>query len=586
MSRICPPRSIRSGGDYQAVSGVSFQVHRGEILGVVGESGCGKSVTSQSILRLYDERREACYSGEVLLEGRDLLSIPIKEMQRLRGSEISMIFQDALSTLNPVLTIGYQLREPMRIHEKLSRKEADLNAVELLRLVGIPEPEQRMHQYPHELSGGMRQRVMIAIALACRPKLLIADEPTTALDVTIQAQIMALLLSLNRQLHMGVILITHDLAVVAETCSRAVVMYLGQVVEEAPVEELFRHPLHPYTQGLIASVPHLDDPGKEQLHVIPGTVPFLEDIPTGCRFAPRCPYATDQCRREMPQLQEAGSQRVRCWHIRSKEACDMAGEESILRAEKIYKNFPVKTNRHLTVRAVSDVSLTIRVGEIYGLVGESGCGKSTLGRVISYLIPPTSGKVWLNDTDLSALPKKELRRQRQNIQMVFQDCLASMDPQQRVGDALTEGPAGPQHRGPRPAHVRGHRHHPAGGAPAGAPVPLSPRVLRRAAAAHRPGPRAFAPPGPDGLRRAGFRPGRLHPGADFEPAAGSPAAKSPQLSLHRPRHQRGQAHLGPHRRHVSGPPGGGGGDGGAVRPHGPPLHQSAALCGPGHQQAP
>ena len=304
-------------GDYQAVSGVSFQVHRGEILGVVGESGCGKSVTSQSILRLYDERREACYSGEVLLEGRDLLSIPIKEMQRLRGSEISMIFQDALSTLNPVLTIGYQLREPMRIHEKLSRKEADLNAVELLRLVGIPEPEQRMHQYPHELSGGMRQRVMIAIALACRPKLLIADEPTTALDVTIQAQIMALLLSLNRQLHMGVILITHDLAVVAETCSRAVVMYLGQVVEEAPVEELFRHPLHPYTQGLIASVPHLDAPGKEQLHVIPGTVPFLEDIPTGCRFAPRCPYATDQCRREMPQLQEAGSQRVRCWHIRS-----------------------------------------------------------------------------------------------------------------------------------------------------------------------------------------------------------------------------------------------------------------------------
>ena len=218
-------------GDYQAVSGVSFQVHRGEILGVVGESGCGKSVTSQSILRLYDERREACYSGEVLLEGRDLLSIPIKEMQRLRGSEISMIFQDALSTLNPVLTIGYQLREPMRIHEKLSRKEADLNAVELLRLVGIPEPEQRMHQYPHELSGGMRQRVMIAIALACRPKLLIADEPTTALDVTIQAQIMALLLSLNRQLHMGVILITHALAVVAETCSRAGVMYLWQVVE-------------------------------------------------------------------------------------------------------------------------------------------------------------------------------------------------------------------------------------------------------------------------------------------------------------------------------------------------------------------
>ena len=240
-------------GDYQAVSGVSFQVHRGEILGVVGESGCGKSVTSQSILRLYDERREVRYSGQVLLGQRDLLAIPQKEMQRLRGSEIAMIFQDALSTLNPVLTIGYQLREPMRIHEGLGRKEADRKAVELLRQVGIPEPEQRIRQYPHELSGGMRQRVMIAIALACRPKLLIADEPTTALDVTIQAQIMALLLSLNRQMHMGVVLITHDLAVVSETCSRAVVMYLGQVVEEAPVDALFRRPLHPYTRGLMAS---------------------------------------------------------------------------------------------------------------------------------------------------------------------------------------------------------------------------------------------------------------------------------------------------------------------------------------------
>ncbi len=301
-------------GDYQAVSGVSFQVHRGEILGVVGESGCGKSVTSQSILRLYDERREVRYSGQVLLGQRDLLAIPQKEMQRLRGSEIAMIFQDALSTLNPVLTIGYQLREPMRIHEGLGRKEADRKAVELLRQVGIPEPEQRIRQYPHELSGGMRQRVMIAIALACRPKLLIADEPTTALDVTIQAQIMALLLSLNRQMHMGVVLITHDLAVVSETCSRAVVMYLGQVVEEAPVDALFRRPLHPYTRGLMASAPHLDDPSKERLRVIPGTVPFLEDIPTGCRFAPRCAYATDQCRSQMPELREMGRQKVRCWH--------------------------------------------------------------------------------------------------------------------------------------------------------------------------------------------------------------------------------------------------------------------------------
>ena len=256
-------------GDYQAISGVSFQIRKGEIVGIVGESGCGKSVTSQSILRLYDEHREARHSGEVLFENDDLLKLSQKEMERRRGSDIAMIFQDALSTLNPVLTIGYQLREPMRIHNKgMSKKEATEKAIHLLRLVGIPEPEQRIRQYPHELSGGMRQRVMIAISLACQPRLLIADEPTTALDVTIQAQIMDLILELNQQLQMGVMLITHDLAVVAETCTRAIVMYLGQVVEEASVEDLFQHPMHPYTQGLIASVPRLYAPSKERLHVI------------------------------------------------------------------------------------------------------------------------------------------------------------------------------------------------------------------------------------------------------------------------------------------------------------------------------
>ena len=303
-------------GDYQAISGVSFQIRKGEIVGIVGESGCGKSVTSQSILRLYDEHREAHHSGEVLFENDDLLKLSQKEMERRRGSDIAMIFQDALSTLNPVLTIGYQLREPMRIHNKgMSKKEATEKAIHLLRLVGIPEPEQRIRQYPHELSGGMRQRVMIAISLACQPRLLIADEPTTALDVTIQAQIMDLILELNQQLQMGVMLITHDLAVVAETCTRAIVMYLGQVVEEASVEDLFQHPMHPYTQGLIASVPRLYAPSKERLHVIEGTVPFLNDIPTGCRFAPRCAYATDHCYIQMPELVPVGNQKVRCWRV-------------------------------------------------------------------------------------------------------------------------------------------------------------------------------------------------------------------------------------------------------------------------------
>ena len=225
-----------------AIDGVSFDVYQGEILGIVGESGCGKSVTSQSIMRLYDERRLVRYSGTVKLEGQSLLDIPFHKMQDIRGSRVSMIFQDALSSLNPVLTICDQISEPLRIHQHLSKKAAREKALEMLRLVGIPAPEKRLDQYPHELSGGMRQRVMIAIALACRPHLLIADEPTTALDVTIQAQIMELIVRLNEQLNMGVMLITHDLAVVAQTCSRVIVMYLGQIVEEADVLTLFDHP--------------------------------------------------------------------------------------------------------------------------------------------------------------------------------------------------------------------------------------------------------------------------------------------------------------------------------------------------------
>lgn len=300
-------------GIMKAVDGVSFHVNKGEILGIVGESGCGKSVTSQSILRLFDEKYTAQYQGKILFKGRDLLKIPMKEMQDIRGHEISMVFQDALSSLNPVFTVGEQIMETILIHQNVRKEEAKKRSVEMLRLVGIPAPEQRFSQYPHELSGGMRQRVMIAIALSCCPNLLIADEPTTALDVTIQAQIMELIVKLNRQMDMGVILITHDLAVVAETCSRVAVMYLGQIVEEADVEHIFDNPLHPYTRGLIQSIPQLEGVRQKRLYMIKGMVPLLSQIPEGCRFAPRCEFATDECRKCMPRLTEAGEgHRVRC----------------------------------------------------------------------------------------------------------------------------------------------------------------------------------------------------------------------------------------------------------------------------------
>ncbi len=304
-------------GVMKAVDGVSLTVHHGEILGLVGESGCGKSVTSQSILRLYNEKRLVKYQGEILFQGNDILAIPEKEMQSVRGKDISMVFQDALSALNPVFTVGAQIVEALVIHQGMEKAAARRKAIETLRMVGIPSPEKRVDQYPHELSGGMRQRVMIAIALSCQPKLLIADEPTTALDVTIQAQIMDLIVSLNRRLGMGVILITHDLSVVAETCSRVAVMYLGQIVEEASVVDLFDRPLHPYTLGLIKSIPSIDGERADRLYVIEGMVPLLSQIPQGCRFGPRCPYATERCHEEMPELvEQAGTgQKVRCWNL-------------------------------------------------------------------------------------------------------------------------------------------------------------------------------------------------------------------------------------------------------------------------------
>lgn len=302
-------------GRITAVDGISFHVEAGEIVGVVGESGCGKSVTSQAILRLLDEKDLVQYDGEIFFEGTDLLQLPTSSMQKIRGNEISMIFQDPLSSLNPVFTIGSQIAESIMLHQHVSKKAAFEKAVDLLRMTGIPAPDKRVHEYPHQLSGGMRQRAMIAMTLACQPKLLIADEPTTALDVTIQAQILDLMLELNREHGMGVIFITHDLGVVAEICSRVVVMYLGQIVEEADVETLFAHPRHPYTKGLMKSIPQLDGDRSQKLHVIEGMVPTLDNIPAGCRFAPRCPYADAMCREQPPAyVERTEGHKVRCWH--------------------------------------------------------------------------------------------------------------------------------------------------------------------------------------------------------------------------------------------------------------------------------
>jgi oligopeptide/dipeptide ABC transporter ATP-binding protein len=307
-------------GDALAVDGVSFAVYEGEILGLVGESGCGKSVTSQSIMRLYDERKTVRYQGKITFLGQNLMELSEKKMLDIRGRDIAMVFQDALSSLNPVMTIGNQIMEPLIIHQKLKKKDARDKAIELLRLLGIPAPEKRFSSYPHELSGGMRQRVMIGTALACRPKLLIADEPTTALDVTIQAQILDLIVELNQKLGMAIILITHDLGIVAETCDRVVVMYLGQIAEEGTTADIFNNPQHPYTVGLMNSVPRAGSASR-RLHIIPGMVPMLDQVPRGCRFAPRCQYATTLCHAKPPELVcNRGKQKVRCWQYIQPEA--------------------------------------------------------------------------------------------------------------------------------------------------------------------------------------------------------------------------------------------------------------------------
>ncbi|WP_079710667.1 ABC transporter ATP-binding protein [Paraliobacillus ryukyuensis] len=304
---------ITDEGTVPAVDDVSFYVNPGEVLGIVGESGCGKSVTSLSVMGLVPSPPGKITGGEILFDGKDLTEASEKQMQKIRGNEIAMIFQEPMTSLNPVIKIGDQLIEGVRIHTDKSRKQAKEQAMDMLQKVGLSRVDELMSQYPHQLSGGMRQRVMIAMAFICEPKVLIADEPTTALDVTIQKQILNLMKQLNSEMHTAIILITHDLGVVAEMCDRVAVMYAGKIVEEATVKEIFNDPKHPYTKGLIQSVPDLRQ-RKDKLYSIPGNVPKPGQIKSGCVFAPRCAYAFETCGQEMPKLcSTEGSQQVRCW---------------------------------------------------------------------------------------------------------------------------------------------------------------------------------------------------------------------------------------------------------------------------------
>ncbi len=303
-----------SDGLVKAVDDVSWEVGAGEVIGLVGESGCGKSVTALSILRLIPDPPGRIVAGEIWFNGSNLLSLSLDEMRKIRGNHISMIFQEPMTSLNPVFTIGEQIAEVLELHQKMSKKAAMEKAVEMLKLVGIPSPEKRVREYPHELSGGMKQRAMIAMALSCNPKVLIADEPTTALDVTIQAQILDLMLKLKSELNTAIVLITHDLGVIAEMAQKVVVMYAGRVMEQAAVIEIFDRPMNPYTQGLLNSLPKIDTARKQRLNAIPGIVPSLYDLPKGCKFSPRCQYAMEICHGSEPELKEVMPGHLsRCW---------------------------------------------------------------------------------------------------------------------------------------------------------------------------------------------------------------------------------------------------------------------------------
>ena len=452
-------------GLVRAVDGVSLTVGAGESVGLVGESGSGKTMTGMSVIRLLPPGG-AIAGGSVRFDGTELTGLSDAAMRRLRGNDIALISQDPMSSLNPTRTIGSQLREAYRIHDGGSYGAASKRAAEVLGLVGMPRPAERLDDFPHQLSGGMRQRAMIAIGLVCEPKLLIADEPTTALDVSIQAQILELIDDLRTQLSMGVLLITHDLGVIAGHTDRVTVMYGGRVVEQASTAALFAGPRHRYTEALLASAPTMEQDRSANLATIPGTPPKLIGLRPMCRFAPRCQFAQPDCVSGDPELRAADpGHSYACLHPRQPGVATattgtpsstgdaiaaVAPGEPLLELSEVVKEFGLRAKTPLgrgrTVHAVSGVTLTVRAGETFGIVGESGCGKTTLGRVLVGLERPTSGTVTFGGRDLGAMRGKEFRRHRRDLQMMFQDSAAALDPRMPVS-ALVAEPLDIQHVG-------------------------------------------------------------------------------------------------------------------------------------------
>ena len=450
------------GGAVKAIDGVSITVGKGEIVGLVGESGSGKSVTAMSIIRLLPPDSQRIVGGSISVLGRDMLQLSEGELQSVRGDDVAMVFQEPMNALNPTMRIGDQLRQVIRRHQKVSEAEATARALELLRDMRIGDPDRVLRNYPFELSGGMRQRILLAMAFSCRPDVLIADEPTTALDVTIQAQVLALMQQKARETGSSVLFITHDMAVVAQLCDRVYVMYAGQVVEQGTTEEVLYTPQHPYTQALLRSLPELAEP-QQPLPTIQGLVPNLIDPPAGCRFRERCHFAHQRCH-EMPEMLAAdGTGRAaRCWLLDptnpEREAALEQGRQAqrpdplpraelqsggtLLEIQNLEVRFPVgadwRGRPKAFVHALNGVDLELRRGETLAIVGESGCGKSTLGQSIMGVLTPTAGKVVFSGKDLHNLPPQQMRELRRRFQVVFQDPQSSLNPRMPVWKAITE----------------------------------------------------------------------------------------------------------------------------------------------------
>ncbi len=450
------------GPPVRAVDGVSFDIAPGETFALVGESGCGKSMTALSLMRLLPDAATIT-GGVVELDGENLLALPESQMRDVRGRRVAMIFQEPGLSLNPVMTIGAQIAESVRRHTALTGAAVDARVIELLDAVRMPDAARRVNEYPFQLSGGMKQRVMIAMALACDPALLIADEPTTALDVTVQAQVLELLRDLQRSRRMAMLLITHDLGVVAQMAQHVAVMYAGEIIETAPVTTFFSGPAHPYSRKLFESLP--ERAGRNRaLAAIPGTVPPLSRLFAGCRFTERCERALPQCAETVPAWHGVGERHQAKCHlydgVAAREAVRTAGghgdgadissrraedsgRSALLQVNDLQVYFPIRKGLFQRVaghvRAVDGVSLDIFPGRTLGLVGESGCGKTTVGKGLLRLVEPTGGQVLLGGADFLALDRKALRARRRDVQIIFQDPYASLNPRVRIGDALEEG---------------------------------------------------------------------------------------------------------------------------------------------------